>query len=207
MLRHPGRWHTACCLLSLLARSTEDIGFELAIKAPCMNFRRLSCGLAVLLMLGVGGCSSDEGAIEKVPVYPATGVVRLDGKPFGPCVVELAPVSRDSNSNARTVMGTADAQGNIKFGTYGIDDGAAAGDYKVVIRSSLSAPPPTPIPPRYGSFNTTPLTATIAADRPNEVAVDLQASGSKASAGGDVFTEATKSEAFQAGAGTSTTGE
>jgi hypothetical protein len=133
--------------------------------------------------------------------------VRLDGKPFGPVVVELAPVKLDSGVPTRTVMGTADAQGKITFGTYGIDDGAAAGDYKVVIRSSLSAPPPGPIPTRYGSVTTTPLTASISPDRPNEVAIDLQAGPSKGAAGGDVFTEATKGEAFKAGAGTSTTGE
>ncbi|MBL8852314.1 MAG: hypothetical protein JNG89_21760 [Planctomycetaceae bacterium] len=170
-----------------------------------MASRQLFGGLASLLVLGLAGCGSNEGAIDKVPVYPATGVVRMDGKPFGPVVVELAPVDRDSNSKARTVMGTADAQGKVVFGTYGIDDGAAAGEYKVVIRSSLSAPPPGPIPTRYGSFTSTPLTASISPDRPNEVAVDLQVSGSKGPGGTDVFTEATKSEAFRAGTGTSTT--
>lgn len=104
-------------------------------------------------------------------------------------------------------MGTADAQGKITFGTYGIDDGAAAGSYKVVIRSSLSAPPPGPIPTRYGSDQTTPLTASIRDTGPNEVAVDMQASGSKSGSGGDVFSEATKTEAFRAGTGTSTTQE
>lgn len=172
-----------------------------------MTSRQFYGGLASLLVVGLAGCSSNEGSIDKLPVYPATGVVRMDGKPFGPVVVELAPVDRESNSKARTVMGTADAQGKVTFGTYEVADGAAAGEYKVVIRSSLSAPPPGPIPTRYGSFTTTPLTASISADRPNEVAVDLQVSGTKGNAGSDVFTEATKSEAFRAGTGTSTTSE
>jgi len=161
-------------------------------------------GLAVAVVCCAGwGCSNGE---KQEPVYPATGIVRMGGKPFGPCNLTLVPVDKLDGVIRRSVAGTVDKDGKVTFGSYGVNDGAIAGDYKVIVRSSMSAPPPSPIPTKYGSENTTPLTASITADRPNEVVVELQAGKATGSVPGNAFTEATKTEAFRAGAPISTTG-
>lgn len=166
------------------------------LRLHVCRLRRLASAVVAASVLTVVGCGGD-GDVERVPVYPATGVIRLDGEPFGPCVVELVPAGKEA---ARTVTGTADGQGKITFGTYEIADGAAAGSYKVVVRSSLSAPPPSPIPPKYGSDMTTPLTASVRESGPNEIAIDMESAGRSGSGTGDAFTEAFHSDAFNAGA-------
>jgi len=154
----------------------------------------LLSGFAICGLISLAGCGSGEP--PRLATYPVKGVVRMDGKPFGPCVVEL--VSQEKGG--RTVGGAADAQGNITFGTYEVADGGVPGSYKVIVRSAISAPPPTPIPAKYGSDRTSPLSATIKESGANELAFDLDSKlGAKASSA-EAFSAASKSDAFGAGA-------
>lgn len=151
--------------------------------------------VAMTVLPFLAGCGGEE--FEKLPTFPVTAVVRMDGEAFGPCSVMLHPVSE-----GRSVVGPTDAQGNVSFGTYENGDGAPAGEYKVVVQGTLSAAPPKPIPPTYSNPAKTPLRATITEGN-NEIAFDLDSKGAKSSGtagGGDPFTRATQSDAFGAGA-------
>lgn len=150
-----------------------------------------ACCVSGLLLLV--GCAGDD--IEKLPTYPVTAVVRMDGEAFGPCQVVLHPTGE-----GRSVIGPVDESGNVDFGTYESSDGAPAGDYKAVVQGTLSAAPPRPIPPVYSDPGKTPLRVTVQ-QGPNEVALDLDSKGAKSSGSKeDPFTAAMKSEEFGAGA-------
>jgi len=114
-------------------------------------------------------------------LYPATGTVTLDGK-----AVEGAEVAFVSDT-APVATGTTDASGKFKLNTGG-KEGAAAGEYRVMVTKS-SAPPsnmpanPTPedmrkmamdktipkpqplLPIKYAAAQTTDLTATVTTDK------------------------------------------
>ncbi len=148
---------------------------------------------ALLAMMISVGCGKGE---ERVATHPVTAVLRMDGNPFGPCSVMLYPVG-----TGRSVAGPADADGKILFGTYENGDGAPVGEYKVVVRGSMTAAPPKPIPDIYSNPAQTKLRITITEGN-NEFAVDLDSKIGKASknAEGDPFTRAMESESFGAGA-------
>lgn len=149
--------------------------------------------VALLALLILTGCGKGE---DRVPTHPVTAVLRMDGEPFGPCSVMLYP-----SGTGRSVAGPADAQGKIVFGTYENGDGAPVGEYKVVVRGSMSAAPPKPIPDVYSNPAQTKLRVTIMEGN-NEIAIDLDSKVGKAakSAEGDPFTRAMQSEGFGAGA-------
>lgn len=103
------------------------------------------------------GCGGGEGDIVKVPLYPASGTVKLDGKPFGPVSLRLVP----EETGARSFVCQVDDQGNINtVTTYETGDGAPAGTYKVTVFSSGGTG--KKFPSIYEDENSTPLKVIIA---------------------------------------------
>jgi hypothetical protein len=90
-----------------------------------------SCALLVAflsaVMLTTVGCGS-AGKTFKVG-----GVVTLDGKPLPGATVSFMPMGE-----GRAATGRTDTDGRFLLGTFGTEDGAAAGEYKVVITVSAA---------------------------------------------------------------------
>ena len=112
--------------------------------------------VSILAPLCFVGCSRGDG-IEKVPVYPASGTVQMDGKPFGPVSLRFEP----AEEGGRGFVATVDNTGKITtVTTYEVGDGAPVGTYKVTVFSSMGAS--KQFPAKYESAKSTPLKVIIA---------------------------------------------
>jgi hypothetical protein len=75
--------------------------------------------------------------------------------------------------------GLTGPDGAVRLSTYRAYDGVPPGEYAVTVeqRKPLFLPDgqrgPNQLPPAYADTKTTPLKATIARDKPNELAFDL----------------------------------
>jgi hypothetical protein len=84
--------------------------------------------LAVLVMAMAAGCG--EAAKPWEIVVPASGQVTLDGKPVEGAQITFVPTATDFPETVRPSATTL-AGGNYTLGTFGSQDGAPAGEYKV----------------------------------------------------------------------------
>jgi hypothetical protein len=111
--------------------------------------------VSMFVPLFFAGCSGD--GIEKLPLYPASGTVQMDGKPFGPVTLRFEP----EKVGGRGFVATVDANGKIDgVTTYKVGDGAPVGTYKVTVFSSMGAS--KQFPSKYENAKSTPLKVIIA---------------------------------------------
>jgi len=92
--------------------------------------RILVAGFASLTLL-VCGCSG--GGADQVPVYPVSGKVTLGGGPVAKATVVFSPVDGQP-----VATGMTDTQGEFKLTTYDSFDGAAEGNYEILISKSAA---------------------------------------------------------------------
>jgi hypothetical protein len=102
------------------------------------------------------GCGDGaSGAAKRAPVYKANGKVTYLGSPLVGAVVTFAPQEQQPAAIGRT-----NDAGEFQLTTYGGGDGAAAGEFKVLIvlnDSAASAAPQdahTTLDPKYSPPNT-----------------------------------------------------
>jgi hypothetical protein len=142
----------------------------------------LSLGLLSLAGCGSGG---DEWTAKRPKVYPASGVVTLDGKPL-----EGATVQYMSQSHDLAAAGTTDAAGHFQLTTYDANDGAVDGPHKVVVKKtayeekktkfdspqepSVALMPKELLPPKYANSTTTPIEVTVSTEGPNEATIEVK---------------------------------
>lgn len=86
---------------------------------------------AILLLCGCPNGVDDE----RQEVYPVSGVVKLFGAPLPGANIAFAP-----QSGQPTAFGLTDSQGRYRLTTYEPQDGAAAGEFKIVLRKVAKAP-------------------------------------------------------------------
>ncbi|MEZ6129885.1 MAG: hypothetical protein R3C59_14475 [Planctomycetaceae bacterium] len=124
------------------------------------------------------GCGGGDG-FEKVPLYPASGTLKMDGKPFGPVSLRFEP----EEEGGRGFVAQVDENGNIgTVTTYKTGDGAPVGTFKVTVFSSVGAS--KPFPSMYESKKSTPLKVLIAditGDGANAMDIQLDSKAGKAS--------------------------
>lgn len=92
--------------------------------------------LAFIAVTSISGCGGG-GAEGGVAVYEASGTVTLFGNPLEGASVAFAPTAKGQP----TAMGKTDAEGKFVLSTYGYEDGAAEGTYKIVISKSAPLQP------------------------------------------------------------------
>lgn len=129
-------------------------------------------------VLGCGGAESDRWTEARPNVHRASGIVTLDGAPLAGATVTFR---RGEDSPA--AAGRTDAEGRFQLSTFGDADGAVAGPHQATVTkySDVEKPagydpetsPPLPepkllTPPKYQSFETSGLSATVSPDGPNE---------------------------------------
>lgn len=94
-----------------------------------MNKITSTCLLLSALALAAGCPASTE---NQLPTYPVTGKVTQGGAPVPGATVTFSPVT----DGIPAAFGRTDASGVYALSTYGTADGAAAGDYKVMVSKS-----------------------------------------------------------------------
>ena len=120
----------------------------------------------IVVITAVLGCGSDAPkGPDKLSTTPVEGVVTLNGKPAAEVSVSL------HHSEGKVApRGISDKDGKFSIATYGKDDGAPAGKYKVTAAKNMTkeispgvlAPPPpggfkSDIPTKSESVNTTDI--------------------------------------------------
>lgn len=170
------------------------------------RFLRLACALGIIggVVQGVG-CSryvEDKWSRARPATHRAGGVVEYRGQPLSRATITF--VGRDDASGKEfAAVGLTDDRGRFSLQTFRPADGAIAGSHRVKIeKQSLGGGPPaagkpptnreeyeaelaaqakmkfgSEIPPRYGSFDTSGLTAEVTTKGPNEFAFKLDDSG------------------------------
>lgn len=137
----------------------------------------------IMVITAAFGCGSDAPkGPEKISTTPVDGVVTLNGKPAAEVSISL------HHSEGKVApRGISDKDGKFSIATYGKDDGAPAGKYKVTAAKNMTkeispgvlAPPPpggfkSDIPTKYESVNTTDISVEIKAGEKNSLKIDLK---------------------------------
>ncbi len=99
-----------------------------------MQYMRLA--VAFLSFSVVTGCGdSPTGSGKQVEVHQVSGSLTFSGAPLADATISFFPLQ----NGTPTAMGRSDSTGNYTLTTYNAEDGAAAGDYVVLI-SKFVAP-------------------------------------------------------------------
>jgi hypothetical protein len=131
-----------------------------------------------IVLAAVLGCGSKRPTKIK-------GLLILDGRPLSEATVLFMP---DGEEKGRPASGTTTLEGEFQLTTYKTRDGVLPGNYRVLVQKTTKAPDPGTvarnaegraklkyemktrndnlmplIPPRYSTFDTTPLRCTIPA--------------------------------------------
>jgi hypothetical protein len=94
-----------------------------------MQFRLPLAASLLTVLLVVSGCWDG-----RIPTYPVTGTVLVDGRPAEGAIVIFVPNSTSEAAERERPFGIADAQGRFNLMTFDPGDGAPAGEYKVLIQ-------------------------------------------------------------------------
>jgi hypothetical protein len=141
------------------------------------NRRLFSAYFVLALPLSAGLIALAGCGEAKLPLYPVTGTVLVDGKPAAGARVIFCPIETSSTElQKERPLGTTGPDGKFQLTTFLKDDGVPAGEFKVLVQ--WLGGPPTPEQQRdgyggggsdrlrgkYMKLDSTPLTATITED-------------------------------------------
>lgn len=167
---------------------------------------RLAWVVACVIMAQATGCSryvEDKWSRARPATHRAGGGLQYQGQPVQGATVTF--VARDeSRGKEFTAVGFTDARGRFELKTFRPGDGAIAGSHRVMIekhalvtgQSENEKPPASreeyaaqqaaaggrprivrELPAKYGSFDTSGLTAEVTEKGPNEFVFQLEDSG------------------------------
>jgi hypothetical protein len=125
---------------------------KMCVRCSHQLTARTLAALALAILGGtLVGCGAAGGS-GGPPVFPVTGVVKVNGQP-----VAGADIVFNLKDGSGSSFGRTDASGNYQLTTRRSNDGAPPGDYLVVISKADGAPPPdsADIPqdsPNYNPF-------------------------------------------------------
>jgi hypothetical protein len=113
----------------------------------------------------LSGCGGNDNAAARSATYPVSGSIVLpDGKPMTSGTVYLVPKEKSTVG----ATGKIGSDGTFKLSTYGTDDGAAEGTYKVRIEpvyddlaKGKKGAPKMPYSTRFTDEDTSGLTAEV----------------------------------------------
>ncbi|GAB5441013.1 MAG: hypothetical protein Fues2KO_13620 [Fuerstiella sp.] len=110
-------------------------------------------------------------------MYPVSGQIQFaDGSPVRHGTVEL-----ESVEHGTTASGTIDHDGSFVLGTYTQDDGAAAGEHRVIVVQMVIADGSfkhtidhgRQVPTRFADYDRSSLTVQVKADSQNDITIVL----------------------------------
>ncbi len=150
---------------------TQDVQSNRAIQHKCPGRLARRSAIAVCLISLVAGCG--ENTPEKPPTVPVKGRVTYKGSPLTGGDVTFAPSG--GGVDRRAGSGPIQSDGTFVISSYQSGDGVEAGEYKVFFNpappnpDAKSAPVKNPIPEKYRSAKTTPITEVVAEGDANSV--------------------------------------
>lgn len=100
--------------------------------------RNTVCTCLCIASLLVSGCSGGASADRK-PVYAVTGKVTMSGGPVANALVTFSPKQKQP-----VAIGKTDPNGQFKLTTYDGGDGAAEGEFVVLVTKSAASTTTTP---------------------------------------------------------------
>lgn len=118
-------------------------GVPQSLQGTGMNLLKWSCCVAILSLAGCGGGGGDG---NRVPVFKVTGKVTMGGGPVADAVVTFAPREKQP-----VAIGRTDTEGNYLLTTYSAGDGAAAGEFGVMVMKEAPAASGSSGPPAHGA--------------------------------------------------------
>jgi hypothetical protein len=92
-------------------------------------------GIALASSILLSACSGGSGA-DQVDVYPVTGKITLAGSPVAKASVTYSPVDTKAG---RVATARTNSAGEYSLTTYDAADGAAAGDYVVLVTKNTAS--------------------------------------------------------------------
>lgn len=109
--------------------------------------RRTLLVVGLMFTCGCGGSTEPD----KLPLVKVSGKLLVDGKPFGPALLQL--MVAPANPKVPVINGYVKQDGTFELQTYAPGDGAPEGNYSIVLAMDPMAPGNFPV--------TKPQTATI----------------------------------------------
>lgn len=99
------------------------------------------------------GCSRGPKGPKRVPVFPVSGILKVDGEPAPFVRVNMFPAGKDVEDPMRGAphYAVTDNEGKFKITTYDSGDGAPAGDYVLALyweKAAKTVPFDNPDEPR-----------------------------------------------------------
>jgi hypothetical protein len=135
------------------------------LQRLAQRVRPLAVSACLVALLPFAGCG--EG---KIPLYPVTGKILVDGQPANGAMVIFCPIEGSEQLMRERPIGFAGADGSFQLTTFLKDDGAPAGQYKIIARWAPGSAGDDPSMPlggadklrgKYFNLDRTTLTATI----------------------------------------------
>lgn len=83
----------------------------------------------ILMLISIAGCSSKP----TIKLYPVQGKLLVSGQPVIGAVVGFHPVAGDFDDKGTRPAGVVGDDGSFKVSTFGVNDGAPAGEYTLSI--------------------------------------------------------------------------
>lgn len=137
-----------------------------------MSNRIFIVGMSTLLLIHAGGCNSSP---TLPPTAPVTGTITLEGAPLPDAQVQFVPAPGTEGPPA---LAFTDASGRYELETAGVK-GAIVGSHLVRIEARAKPKDETDTlpmlltPERYADTATSGLTATVEAQKSNEINFNL----------------------------------
>jgi hypothetical protein len=141
-------------------------------RLTCMRAARARWNVAfnsltIVALAAASGCSGEDSAAGRVPVFPVQGSITFRGQPIPGAVVTLHPKAPAEGVPApRAQIGK---DGTLKVSTYDGGDGAPAGEYVVTVQwyrlvgsGNDVVAGPNVVPPKYASAASSDLIVTVA---------------------------------------------
>jgi hypothetical protein len=143
-----------------------DTAYGEPIPCPARTvLRRRACGWAVALLILLAGCRDAPST-----THPVTGRLTIRGQPAAEADLRFYEISGKAAGMARPYART-DENGQFTASTYGMRDGAPAGEYQVSVswKGPLRGIPPDQrdampelLPPRYADPATSGIRVRVA---------------------------------------------
>jgi hypothetical protein len=147
-----------------------------------MTLKTLVPGILLWALIGAAGCSSSPSGPEKQKTVKVIGQVKYKGSPVANATVVFMAVDGKVSSHGNT-----DAAGLFSLSTYGTEDGAPPGRYRVIVTAVtarevepgvLADEPPggfkSPVPAKYANPSTTDLVVMVKEEGTNDLTIELK---------------------------------
>ncbi|NOY42734.1 MAG: carboxypeptidase regulatory-like domain-containing protein [Planctomycetes bacterium] len=130
---------------------------------------------ATIIVAGlIGGCLCIGCGDGRSPRMPVSGTVTYQGKLIEHASVTFFP------QGARSATGRTDAEGRFELTTFGLNDGAVEGNYRVTVVKTKITNPADPysdrvqlLPKQYAKAASSPLSAEVSSGGDNHFVLDL----------------------------------